>query len=222
MEGKAATSQVVGRTRKVDGRNVRINVNGPVQGNKILSVTTVGKEDLTNAESTREGIVLEALQCKSNILSNPFFQALWLPGERPVWPEYKQQRAPLHVYPSCKLNTSQRAAVEKILSDKDDDRIVTIQGPPGTGKTTVIAASVISHDYANSNQGIWVAAQSNVAVKNIAEKFIKEGFRKFKLLVSRDFHYDWCVVVPCVTSFSEISQARASIRRIGTVPHSIG
>ncbi|KAF8554480.1 hypothetical protein OG21DRAFT_1385482, partial [Imleria badia] len=43
----------------------------------------------------------------------------------------------------------------------------------------------------NSSQVIWVAAQSNVAVKNIAEKFIKEGFRGFKLLVSRDFHYDW-------------------------------
>lgn len=76
-----------------------------------------------------------------------------------------------------------------------------IHGPPGTGKTTVIAASVISYDQADSSPGIWVAAQSNVAVKNIAEKFIKEGFDKFKLLVSRDFHYDWCVVMPYVKLF---------------------
>ncbi|KIJ13465.1 hypothetical protein PAXINDRAFT_27455, partial [Paxillus involutus ATCC 200175] len=43
----------------------------------------------------------------------------------------------------------------------------------------------------NSNRTIWIAAQSNVAVKNIAEKLIKEGFDKFKLLVSKDFHLDW-------------------------------
>lgn len=205
MEGEEAPSQVIGRARKVDGRSVRISVKGPVQGNKILSVTTIGKEKLTNAESTREDIVLETLQCRSNILSNPFFRALWLPNERPVWPEYKGQRGALHVHFPQDLNASQRAAVQRILSDKDDDRIVLIQGPPGTGKTTVIAASVISHYDANSNQCIWVAAQSNVAVKNIAEKFIKVGFHGFRVLVSRDFHYDWCVVVPCVNSFSEIS-----------------
>ncbi|KAG2367901.1 AAA domain-containing protein [Suillus spraguei] len=38
---------------------------------------------------------------------------------------------------------------------------------------------------------VWLVAQSNVAVKNIAEKLDKVGFREFKLLVSKDFHYDW-------------------------------
>ncbi|KAF9243391.1 P-loop containing nucleoside triphosphate hydrolase protein [Melanogaster broomeanus] len=66
-----------------------------------------------------------------------------------------------------------------------------IQGPPGTGKTTVIAAAVISHDHARSDRAIWIAAHSNVAVKNIARKLINEGFDKFKLLVSKDFHFDW-------------------------------
>jgi regulator of nonsense transcripts 1 len=41
---------------------------------------------------------------------------------------------------------------------------------------------------------VWLVAQSNVAVKNIAEKLDKVGFRDFKLLVSKDFHYDWYVV----------------------------
>ena len=102
---------------------------------------------------------------------------------------------------SRELNASQHAAVLRILSDKDSDRVVMIQGPPGTGKTTIIAASVVSHDHANSSQRIWVAAQSNVAVKNIAEKFIKEGFHGFKLLVSKDFHYDWWVIMPACTLF---------------------
>ena len=38
---------------------------------------------------------------------------------------------------------------------------------------------------------IWVIAQSNVAVKNVAEKLAGSGFLDFKLLVSKDFHYDW-------------------------------
>ncbi|KAF8554478.1 P-loop containing nucleoside triphosphate hydrolase protein [Imleria badia] len=191
IEGKEATSQVMGRTRKVNGRSARINVNGPVQGEKILSVTTIGKDNPTFSESTRRGIILETLQQKTTILLNPFFQTLWLPKERPVWPKSKGQRGALSVHSSRDLNASQHAAVRRILSDKDNDRLVMIQGPPGTGKTTVIAASVISHDHANSGQSIWVAAQSNVAVKNIAEKFIKDGFHGFRLLVSWDFHYEW-------------------------------
>jgi len=38
---------------------------------------------------------------------------------------------------------------------------------------------------------VWVIAQSNVAVKNVAEKLVDSGFLDFKLLVSRDFHFDW-------------------------------
>ncbi|KAI9574014.1 P-loop containing nucleoside triphosphate hydrolase protein [Boletus coccyginus] len=186
--GNEAPSRVMGRARQVDGRSANISLNRPVRGNKILSVTTIGKENPTNAESTRQDIILKALQHNTNILANPFFRALWLPEERPVWPEFEREVPPVY-FP--RLNSSQHAAVERILSDQDDDRIVVIQGPPGTGKTTVIAASVISHYYADSEQNIWVAAQSNVAVKNIAEKFIKEGFHKFKILVSKDFHYDW-------------------------------
>ena len=84
-------------------------------------------------------------------------------------------------------------AVEKVLSSDDDNRVVMIHGPPGTGKTTVIAAAVTSFHYADRHRSVWIAAQSNVAVKNIAEKFCDVGFHDFKLLVSKDFHFDWCV-----------------------------
>ncbi|KAI6119991.1 P-loop containing nucleoside triphosphate hydrolase protein [Pisolithus croceorrhizus] len=71
--------------------------------------------------------------------------------------------------------------------------MVLIQGPPGTGKTTVITAAVTSiiSCPAASSRTIWIAAQSNVAVKNVAEKFDKIDFRDFKLLVSKEFHFDW-------------------------------
>ena len=39
--------------------------------------------------------------------------------------------------------------------------------------------------------GIWLVAQSNVAVKNIAEKLASSDFVEFKILVSKDFHFDW-------------------------------
>ena len=181
----------MGRARKVAGRSACISINGPVKGDKILSVTTIGKEDPTRAESTREDIILKTLQYETDIFSIPFFQALWLPHEPLVWPKSKGPKTVQPAQLSQGLNPSQLAAVERILSDEDDDRIVVIHGPPGTGKTTVIAASVISHDHADSSRGIWVAAQSNVAVKNIAEKFIKEGFEGFRILVTWDFHFDW-------------------------------
>jgi regulator of nonsense transcripts 1 len=94
------------------------------------------------------------------------------------------------------LNASQDIAVQRIVSEADNDRVVLIHGPPGTGKTTVIAASVLSiMEYGNKQRTIWLVAHSNVAVKNIAEKLDKVGFREFKLLVSKDFHYDWCVAL---------------------------
>ena len=38
---------------------------------------------------------------------------------------------------------------------------------------------------------VWVIAQSNVAIKNVAEKFAESGFLDFRLLVSTEFYYDW-------------------------------
>ena len=43
---------------------------------------------------------------------------------------------------------------------------------------------------------VWLVAQSNVAVKNIAEKLADFGFFDFKLIVSQDFHFEWSVYSP--------------------------
>ena len=63
----------------------------------------------------------------------------------------------------------------------------------GTGKTTVIAAFVCSAVAAGVT-GIWLTAQSNIAVKNIAEKLADVGFLNWRLLVSNDFHTGWYVM----------------------------
>jgi hypothetical protein len=100
----------------------------------------------------------------------------------------------------------------------DTRRITVIHGGPGTGKTvrayrgsksvathdipqTVIAAAVMSlMASADKSKTIWLVAQSNVAVKNIAEKLASCKFWEFRLLVSFDFHFDWSVATRCCMS----------------------
>ena len=67
---------------------------------------------------------------------------------------------------------------------------VLLYGPPGTGKTTVIATYVNSAIMSGAT-GIWLVAQTNVAVKNIAEKLADIGFLNWRLLVSSEFHDGW-------------------------------
>lgn len=49
---------------------------------------------------------------------------------------------------------------------------------------------------------IWIIAHSNVAVKNVAEKLVKIGLLQFKLMVSEEFHFEWCVVYSSLSFFS--------------------
>jgi len=190
-------STITGRAQRVEGRQAHINVRGAVHPTgKIISVTTIGRESLTAAESCREDVVRQALQGTIKLTQHPFFCSIWTPSFGISWPPSPQNSSTkqLIFYPSSALNPSQDIAVQRIVSEQDKDCLVLIQGPPGTGKTTVIAASVMSIiEYGRKERTIWLVAQSNVAVKNIAEKLDKVGFRDFKLLVSKDFHFDWYV-----------------------------
>ncbi|KAG2743528.1 P-loop containing nucleoside triphosphate hydrolase protein [Suillus brevipes Sb2] len=188
-------STITGRAGRISGKQAHINVQGFVNASgKVLSVTTFGKEDLTAAESDREDVVLKALQGTITLTEHPFFCSIWAPSLNISWPPLDAPTASFVYYPTGELNHSQHNAVERIISQADRDRVLLIQGPPGTGKTTVIAASVNSMiNTGPMERAVWLVAQSNVAVKNIAEKLDKVDFRDFKLLVSKDFHYDWYV-----------------------------
>jgi superfamily II DNA or RNA helicase len=110
-----------------------------------------------------------------------------------TWTEEAEAATPIrlcHDRLSCPLNPSQIEAVEQMLEESDDSRLTVIQGPPGTGKTTVIA-SFVETAIAGGLSGIWLVAQSNVAVKNIAEKLADFGLTTWKFLVSRDFFEGW-------------------------------
>ncbi|KAL5525953.1 hypothetical protein ACEPAG_7291 [Sanghuangporus baumii] len=86
------------------------------------------------------------------------------------------------------LNTSQTRAVCDMLDFAKD--ISIIQGPPGTGKTTVIAAYV-AEVLTQPDGTCLVVAQSNVAIKNVAEKLYKYGISDWTLVVSSEFHTGW-------------------------------
>ncbi|KAF7336716.1 Regulator of nonsense transcripts 1 [Mycena venus] len=179
------------RPAHVNGRAVKLKLDKPLPLGGSIRLTTIGKEPLTGAEKQRADIILGALQKMISIAEQSFFRAIFLPQETPVWRKGSFARRVVPIQFSRALNDSQKTAVAAILSN---DPINVIHGPPGTGKTTVIAAAVTSISAPRSgaqDRTMWLVAQSNVAVKNIAEKLASVNMLDFKLIVSKDFHYDW-------------------------------
>ena len=188
----------------VNGRSGNVNTDRRLGGKEIISVTSIGRDDPTTAEAQRAATVLRILQGSEKLLDeSPWIQNIWFPpDDGPLtWPEewsvkprcpsqLLSVQKPVQAASTLPLNPSQQRAVQYMLSSEDDKRITLIQGPPGTGKTSVIAAFVQRAIRLNKD-GIWLIAQSNVAVKNIAEKLMSVGFENWKLLVSKDFHHGW-------------------------------
>lgn len=180
-----------GKSKDIQGRLATIKSSGMMENKIIKSVTTVDSDTPTMAEQKYAATLLSTLQGQTSLFQNPFFQTIWPNETEIVWPETFTTSDETHpITYQHPLNTSQKQAVETMLASNNSSRVVIIQGPPGTGKTTVIGAYVVSAVDAGQT-GIWLLAQSNVAVKNIAEKLIKVGFSSWKLLVSKDFHVGW-------------------------------
>lgn len=184
-----------GRTTRVNGKSAEIKVGGYIKETaQILGITTIGREEPTSAEKEREDIVLAVLQGKMSLFTLPIVQKVF----REVSPNVTRTVDPsmlgVVALAGRALNNSQTIAVHRITSSDPDDEVLLVHGPPGTGKTTVIAASVIQLVNSGQSRGIWLIAQSNIAVKNIAEKLADVDFLDFKILVSEDFHFEWYVV----------------------------
>lgn len=182
-------------TSNVRGKSTDLKVESNLEGKNIISVTAIGNDAPTLAERDRGDTILSMLQRRLPVFDGPWMKAIYMPSERVTWPESftpPPDVPPIEVtiHPRAPLNSSQHLAISKMLSPSLDNKITLIKGPPGTGKTTVIATYVISVIRAGK-EGIWLMAQSNVAMKNIAEKLAKLEFFDFKLLVSRSFHYEW-------------------------------
>ncbi|KAG7451249.1 uncharacterized protein BT62DRAFT_409572 [Guyanagaster necrorhizus] len=191
-DGRGLPKTTRGRVTRVDGRAATIAIQGHLSNQASLKVTTIGRDEPTQAEGVKAMVVLAALQQSSAILDHPFIQALLFPRSELSWTTCSSYTHKVAIDFPRPLNDSQRCAVKHILSNSDADRVTMIQGPPGTGKTTVIAAAVTSVVASTDrSRTLWLIAQSNVAVKNIAEKLASIQFLGFKIFVSKDFHYHW-------------------------------
>ncbi|KAI0649113.1 P-loop containing nucleoside triphosphate hydrolase protein [Trametes meyenii] len=175
----------------VNGRRAHLKTGINLNGRTITSVISQGRDAGTNADRMRDDAVLLALQGRSKIYDSPFLKYIFQYSDDFTWPEnFPDSHTIPPIVTPHPLNDSQQHAVTHMLTNKHDTRISIIQGPPGTGKTSVIAAYVTSAVAAGVS-GIWLMAQSNIAVKNIAEKLADIGFQDWRLLVSKDFHVGW-------------------------------
>ncbi|KAG6374408.1 P-loop containing nucleoside triphosphate hydrolase protein [Boletus reticuloceps] len=190
---------VSARISSADGGIAQLQTDGLLAGKQVATITLMGRDDPTLAEVKRAQVILMILQGRISTDDadlNPWIQKIYLsPGEDFMWPaEWSQPTpSPVKLDPAKiprPLNSSQKKAIRCMLDQTDSSRTTIVQGPPGTGKTTVIASYVLTAVSAGRS-GIWLIAQSNVAVKNIAEKLADFGLTHWKLLVSDDFYVHW-------------------------------
>ncbi|KAG8790005.1 hypothetical protein FRC12_012947 [Ceratobasidium sp. 428] len=85
------------------------------------------------------------------------------------------------------LNQSQLGVVGRIVAPnpRGRTRATLVHGPPGTGKTSTIAAAVMI--LAELEEPVWIVAQSNVGIKNVAEKLKEVDFNDFTLVMAQDY-----------------------------------
>ncbi|MFB6454742.1 AAA domain-containing protein [Chitinophaga sp. Hz27] len=89
-------------------------------------------------------------------------------------PSFRTDILPVHI---PRLNDSQNAAVNKILSAAD---VAVVHGPPGTGKTTTLVQAIKAM-YQQEKQQILVVAPSNTAVDLLSEKLAEEGMNVLRV-----------------------------------------
>jgi len=181
---------------RTKGKTTVITAHGAKISNP-TAITVLGHQDPTNSERARELFLLQILQGVKSLKSFPLLQLLWLNSES--HPNIETQ----FPFDEGNLNQSQKKVVSAMLGESDitivhgissipniytdffSDRSI---GPPGTGKTTAIAQA--SRFWAKVKEDVWIVAHSNVAVKNIAEKLLKNDI-DFKIIVSKEFYVEW-------------------------------
>lgn len=186
---------VTARTKDVKGKTGTFELlRAPKKpSSQIRSVITIGKDVATvNEADTRQIMRLVLSEGEGAFASNLIIcRVFGLPEKPPpALHNFRTRYSPSRI--SFKLNPAQRRAVQEFCSPPQHlsgPLIQLVHGPPGTGKTTLIAS--IIQGLACASEAIYACAQSNVAVKNIAEKLTRAGFTEFKLLVSEDFYYEW-------------------------------
>ena len=126
---KTDQGKIKGHVRDVTGKAVTVSSYSQFPSTaQITSVATIGKEGLTDAGSSRAGLILMTFQGRDVLLSSPFVRKIFFP-EHPLdnlkWPQLPLTQPNVN-FTYRQLNTSQRKAVEKCLSNSEEDRHVVI------------------------------------------------------------------------------------------------
>ncbi|CAE6441866.1 unnamed protein product [Rhizoctonia solani] len=89
-----------------------------------------------------------------------------------------------------KINPSQLRVIGRVTAPnpKGRTRATLVHGPPGTGKTSTITAAAIR--LVDAGEYVWIVAQSNVGISNVAGKLRDIEFQDFVLIVA-DEYYSW-------------------------------
>jgi hypothetical protein len=86
-------------------------------------------------------------------------------------------RPGLPTFPVPELNSSQQAAIDKILSANE---LAIVHGPPGTGKTTTLVQAIKALVQQDHRQ-VLVVAPSNTAVDWLSEKLSGQGLNTLRI-----------------------------------------
>ena len=118
-----------GYAKEVKGKSVKAIPQGQFcETAKISSVVTVGKEGLSRPGIFRANLVLSAFKGSDTLLSSPFVRKIFFP-DYPLstlkWPKLPTTQ-PNVSFTHRELNEAQKKAVEKCLSNKEEDRHVVI------------------------------------------------------------------------------------------------
>jgi regulator of nonsense transcripts 1 len=128
----------------VQGRAVKVTPHKKVTA-KIKSVITIGKEELTGAEASRAGLILEAFKGSDSLLSSPFVRKIFFPNfplHTLKWPNLPKSQ-PKNTFTHRPLNVSQQKAVERCLSNKEVDRHVVVVVSPTSWFSLPISRRVL-------------------------------------------------------------------------------
>ncbi|KAG8915393.1 hypothetical protein FRC01_003678 [Tulasnella sp. 417] len=185
-----------GYVSKTKGKQATIALRGEaeVDEESVNVIEVHGRSDFTKAEVARNAYLLLFLQGDDALGASAFIRKIWFPTPEDL-EDLQAVKANVDNWVNdpendplagTSLNTSQANVARAMLSDNS---FALVHGPPGTGKTRTIAEVV--KIWWQQGKTAYLVAQTNVGVKNIAEKLIKEEITDFRLLVSDEFYEEW-------------------------------
>lgn len=125
---------MVTEVKAVKGRDAELTLDESIdleEVGEVISARTLGPAEATTLDHQRENFILAVLQGKIHMRDNAFISQIWFPPKGSTQPRPPLAKPELLGTEVEKLNSSQKKAVEEMLTVSDEPRIVLVHGPPG-------------------------------------------------------------------------------------------